>query len=343
MKSRDRQRVCRAAVESLEGRALLSGSGAGAFKHTVATVLRTPHVHVAHAGSHGAANPSIVFLRAARRANALALRHDLSIPENVAGGQTTPTVASLSASSPSSISITSIPGRATNRAAVLNSGAALTPNIVMTAPVSHQSASVPISVGAPVVASSQPAIAVTPTTTAATATPTTTAAATATPTTTTAAASPTTATPTTATAVPTPPPAPPMQGNLLGGVTLTPTDVAGVKSAVDAFASAYTGGATPATDSAAVTAFRTAIQGVDATIFAETRVVGASSVTAFQQAVDQFAASYTSGKNAAADVAAWSSLETALGAFGKAVDAPSSTAGSSVPVANTPMTDRSAA
>jgi hypothetical protein len=125
-------------------------------------------------------------------------------------------------------------------------------------------------------------------------------------------------------------------GGLLGNVTLSASDVASLKSAVDAFASSYTSGANASADSAAVSTFQSALMSLDSKMFSESHVIASSDLVAFQQAVNSFVTNYTSGKNPAADAAAWSAFQTSLGNFGQALQTPSMTS-STNPGGNGPI------
>jgi len=109
---------------------------------------------------------------------------------------------------------------------------------------------------------------------------------------------------------------------LPGGLTLSTGDVAGIKSAVDTFAGAYTSGANAATDKAAVAALQTALKGVSWQVWAETHVASQSSVTALQSAVNAFAQNYTNNTNPAADATAWTALHSTLKTFNTSLTNP---------------------
>ena len=128
-----------------------------------------------------------------------------------------------------------------------------------------------------------------------------------TPTTTTGTATATTGTASSAVAS-----APAVVPGLLDGATLSKTDVAGLETAVNTFATTYTYGTSTTTDTAAIAALKAAFDNIALTAWSQTHVLPAASVTKLQQAVDSFAASYTSGTSATKDVAAWQSLQTNL-------------------------------
>jgi hypothetical protein len=109
--------------------------------------------------------------------------------------------------------------------------------------------------------------------------------------------------------------APPVMLGLFDGATLSKADVAGLKTAVATFAASYTYGVNATKDQAAAVALEAAFQEITLTAWSRTQVVPAASVTKLQQAINSFAATYTSGTNAAQDQAAWTSLETSLNQF----------------------------
>jgi hypothetical protein len=133
----------------------------------------------------------------------------------------------------------------------------------------------------------------------------------------------------------TPPPfAPGPPIGLFGGVTLSPTDVAGLKAAVDTFASSYTSGSDTAADKAAVDALTTSLTSVVQGVWSETHVASATAVTSLQQATDTFAKTYTGGTNLTQDKAAWSALQSGLNTFADSLTTPGATSASSA----TPVT-----
>jgi hypothetical protein len=111
------------------------------------------------------------------------------------------------------------------------------------------------------------------------------------------------------------PPSPDVMPSFVSNAVLSKADVDMLKSTVDTFAGAYTSGSDPAKDQAAVGALRTGLESLSTQIWSETHVVGKDSVSKLQQAVDSFAASYTSGTNVAQDAAAWQSLKMELSSF----------------------------
>lgn len=108
----------------------------------------------------------------------------------------------------------------------------------------------------------------------------------------------------------------------LDGLTLSKNDVAGLRTAVDDFAAHYTSGQNPDQDKTALTTLKTGLDDLAQSVWSETHVAGADDVTKFQQAVNDFAKSYTNGANLAKDKAAWSALHTALDNFAGALKAP---------------------
>jgi hypothetical protein len=130
-------------------------------------------------------------------------------------------------------------------------------------------------------------------------------------------------------------PAPFLPGGPMNNLTLSKADVAALKSAVESFASAYTGGKDSAADAAALDSFKTALGDISLGIWSETHVAAQTDVTALQKAVDTFAAAYTSGANLATDKAAWQALHTAVTAFGAALKNPNAPAPAPVPTSTT--------
>jgi hypothetical protein len=109
-------------------------------------------------------------------------------------------------------------------------------------------------------------------------------------------------------------------------VKLSAADVATLKTAVETFASSYTGGKDPAADKAAVEALKTGLHNLALGVWSETHVASPADVAALQKAVDAFAASYTSGASVAKDEAAWQALHAAVGTFGQALKNPNAPA-----------------
>ena len=82
--------------------------------------------------------------------------------------------------------------------------------------------------------------------------------------------------------------------------------MAGLKTSVEAFAANYTSGKDATKDADAVAALNTGLGNVAQSVFAETHVASKANVASLQQAVDAFAANYTSGVTVSKDAAAWS-------------------------------------
>jgi hypothetical protein len=115
--------------------------------------------------------------------------------------------------------------------------------------------------------------------------------------------------------------------SFLGPAILSKADVALLKSTADTFAGSYTSGADAAQDKAAVAALQSGLEDLSIQYWSETHVVDKDSVTTLQQAVDSFAASYTSGANLAQDTAAWQSLRAALSSFWTSIQSTGSSTG----------------
>lgn len=101
-------------------------------------------------------------------------------------------------------------------------------------------------------------------------------------------------------------------GSPLTGVTLSATDVAALKQAVDSFATNYTSGADATKDKAATDALQASLNNLALTVWSESHVASKDAVTAFQKAADNFAQNYTGGLDSAKDTAAWNALSTAM-------------------------------
>jgi hypothetical protein len=334
MKSRKRQTVRNADVENLEGRTLLSGV-AHPLRHAAAHVMRLPHAKT-HLGAFplGNVNTSFTYQNTTGAINGKSLRNNLALLNKLSSSQTT-----TSALSPF-LGVQTFPGSQTNLAA-LQQGIGLGPRISMSSgSVTNGATFLPIQIGATGATGSV-------STSSAGSTQNTTA------TLSTSGSSSVGSTLTTIATLPSTPSSAPAQttttgpivaspitlsgpGGLLGNVSLSASDVSSLKSAVDTFASSYTSGANASADSTAVSTLQSALKSLDSTIFSESHVVASSDLGAFQQAVNTFVSNYTSGKDPAADSAAWSAFQTALGSFGQSVQS-SSMPSSTSPGGNGPI------
>ncbi len=115
------------------------------------------------------------------------------------------------------------------------------------------------------------------------------------------------------------------------GATLNASEVASFKSAVDTFATNYTSGANSIQDSAAATALNSRLSDVALSIWSRGNIAPKDAVTAFQTASDTFASSYTSGANPSQDAAAWKTLQTAMNGLGNSLSGPNASTTNTVP------------
>lgn len=111
-------------------------------------------------------------------------------------------------------------------------------------------------------------------------------------------------------------------------VNFTADDVKAMKSAVDAFASAYTSGQDAAKDKAAVAALEAGLDDVAQNLWSASHVASKDDTAKFEQAATDFAKNYTNGADVAKDKAAWKALHSALDTFNASLKNPKAPADS---------------